>query len=77
MEGQRLESITESLLSDGGMEFAFVIFFPSFFIFSTDIKKLRRKREIWTAVRTCAFKPPVCSQSLKCTASSAYPGGIT
>lgn len=43
MEGERLGSITESLLSDGGMEFAFVIFFPSFFIFSTDIALVKKK----------------------------------
>lgn len=42
------------------------------------LKKLLslRKKGRKTAVRTCDFKPLVCSQSLKFTVSSPYPGGI-
>lgn len=66
--------VEESLVCDGGVVFAFAIFFPSTFIFITEIALLEQKRR--TAVRTCAFKPPVRSQGLKCTVSSPYAGGI-
>lgn len=43
MEGEKLGSREESLLSDGGMGFAFVIAFPSFFTFGTDIALVKKK----------------------------------